>query len=138
MKHRQSGITLIELMIVVVIVGILAAIAYPSYRNHVMRSGRSEAKIALEEAAQAMEKCFTRSLAYDSAACNNAAAARNTPTGRYNITAPVRTPTAFTLQATPLGAQVGDAECMNFTITEAGARAVSGSLSATPERCWSR
>ena len=61
MERFQKGVTLMELMIVVVIIGILAAIAYPSYRAQVMRSHRSDAKIALERAAQTLERCFTNS-----------------------------------------------------------------------------
>ena len=61
MERFQKGVTLMELLIVVVIVGILAAIAYPSYRAQVMRSHRSDAKIALERAAQTLERCFTNS-----------------------------------------------------------------------------
>lgn len=138
MNRTQSGVTLLELMIVVAVVGILAAIAYPSYREQVRRSNRTEAKVALEERAQAFEKCFTRTMAYDNPACDNAAAAANTPNGRYSVAAIAasRTATTFTLQATPLGGQATDLECLNFTLNETGVRAVSGSASVTPERCW--
>ena len=139
MKAKQSGFTLIELMVVVMIVGIISAIAYPSYREQVRRSARSEAKIALEEKAQAMEKCFTRSMDYTSAACAPARATVNTPKGSYQVGVnPAIPPTAttFALIATALGNQTGDAQCMNFTLNESGLRGVSGSASATPERCW--
>jgi len=134
MKRSEAGITLLELMIVVAIVGILAAIAYPSYRDQVRRSNRTEAKVALEERAQAMEKCFTRTMDYTAAACDNAAAARATPDGRYTVSASARGPTTFTLTAVPNGAQADDAECMSFTLDEAGRRGVTGT--GTPERCW--
>ena len=61
MERFQKGVTLMELLVVMVIVGILAAIAYPSYRAQVMRSHRSDAKIALERAAQTLERCYTNS-----------------------------------------------------------------------------
>ena len=71
MKHRQRGMSLIELMIVVVIVGILAAIAIPSYRAYVIRSNRADAKVALLSTAQNLERCYTNSTpyAYNSANC---------------------------------------------------------------------
>src|SRR5687767_2012843 len=69
MRRKQSGITLIELMITVGIVAILTAIAYPSYRQQVLRGNRTEAKAELMEASQELEKCFTRFGAYNSANC---------------------------------------------------------------------
>ena len=65
MIGRQRGVTLMELMVVVVIVGILAAIAYPSYRAQVRRSNRTEARVALEQTAGALEKCYTRYMVYN-------------------------------------------------------------------------
>ena len=57
-KRNQDGITLIELMIVVVIVGILAAVSYPSYREFAARAKRTEAKAALLKAATNQERFF--------------------------------------------------------------------------------
>lgn len=136
MNTRQTGVTLMELMVVMVIIGILTAIAYPSYREQVRRSNRTEAKIALQQRAQAFEKCFTRYMDYTNAACDGAATAANTPDGNYNVTVPAATLTAttFVILATPLGGQLSDAKCMNFTINEAGTRGRTGT--APIENCW--
>jgi prepilin-type N-terminal cleavage/methylation domain-containing protein len=56
---RSGGFTLIELMIVVVVIGILAAIAYPSYQEHVRKARRADAQTALLELAQFMERHYT-------------------------------------------------------------------------------
>lgn len=141
MIRRQRGVTLLELMIVVVIIGVLASIAYPSYRQQILRSNRTEARVALEQVAGTLEKCYTRYMRYnDVANCPaanqfNAGAGFNSPRGYYRVTAVVNA-TQFTVTATPLERQLSDTECMNFTVNETGARGVSGTLSATPQRCW--
>ena len=139
MRAKQSGFTLIEIMVVVVIIGVLAAIAYPSYREQVRRSNRAEAKILLEQKAQALEKCFARSMDFTSVACAPALAVVPTPKGSYQVGANPATPataTTYSLIATAQGPQAGDSECVNFTLNESGTRGVSGSYSATPARCW--
>ncbi len=64
MKHPHQGFTLIEVMIVVAIIGILAAIAYPSYAEYIRRGHRAEARAALLQGAQWMERAATATGTY--------------------------------------------------------------------------
>lgn len=133
--RKQRGITLIELMTVLVIVAILAAVAIPGYRQQMLRTNRTNAKTALTQTAQTLERCFTRTNTY--VGC--VALPFTTPEGNYQISeAAAATATTFSLQAVPQGTQTDDTQCATFTLNQANARAVTGSLSATPNQCWSR
>ncbi len=139
MRQRQGGVTLIELLTVMVVIAILAAIAIPGYRGYMIRTNRAEAKTALLQVSSALERCFTRINRYDDDDCA-AARAPNLPftteNGNYRITAQFPTPVTFALTATPLGAQAADADCGNFTIDEVGRRGVSGTRGV--DDCWDR
>lgn len=139
MKLRcQAGFTLIELMIVVAIVGILAAVAYPSYQDYVRRANRADAQADVLELAQWMERRFTIANRYAAADGDFTATLpfNQTPrTGgpRYNLTAVVGgTGQTFTLTATPAGGQVGDA-CGTLTINQLG---VTTPAAAGGRPCW--
>lgn len=132
MHRRQTGMTLIELMIVVVIIAILASIAYPSYRQYVIRANRTEAKTQLLQLSQVLEKCYTRFHDYGAACGIDLAPA----TENYTISAVV-TPQAYTLTATPSGAQVEDTKCGALLLDNTNKRGEKGALSVKPEnKCW--
>src|ERR1044072_7897688 len=112
---KSAGVTLVELMVVVVILGILAAIAYPSYRQQVLRSHRSDAKIALEGIAQTLERCYTNTSTYATCAPLQGVidgTATTSENGYYSIDF-TATPTAltFTARATAVGGQLADGDC---------------------------
>jgi type IV pilus assembly protein PilE len=143
--NAQHGVTLIELLIVMAIVGILGAIAYPSYQNHVRQGYRAEARGVLLETVQFLERNYTTTNRYDQDSAGVAIvipfATSPKPgagTAKYNITAAYGAcgnGQCFTLSATPVagGAMAGD-ECGTLTLTHAG---VQGAGAAIAD-CWQR
>lgn len=131
--HRQAGFTLIEIIIVVAILGVIAAVALPSYRDSVMKSRRADAKSALTQAAQAMEKYFTENNTYVGATLSSIYRTTS-PDGYYNISF-TATPTAasYTLQAAPAsGKGQQNDQCGTFTLTNTGVKGAT--IDAT--LCW--
>jgi type IV pilus assembly protein PilE len=140
MRSRQSGVTLIELITVVVIVGILSAIAIPGYRSYVIRANRTDAKSLLMSVATQLEKCYTRYNDYRNPPCGvaNSIASSN---GTYivTVTRPIVSatqPPAFSLSAAPQNAQAADAACSNLTLDDAGVRGTTGTH--TVAECWGK
>ena len=131
-EMKDRGFTLIELMIVVAIVGILAAIAYPAYTNHVRNTHRGNAQAEMLRLAQAIERCATITRSYADAKCTSDFPV-NVPlqNARYNIEL-VSTPSTFTLTANPttVGGQNLNA-CGTMTLNHLGQR-----TPATPANCW--
>lgn len=143
MKNRLRGFTLIEVMITVAIIGILAAIAYPSYIEQVRKSRRADAKAALVTAAQTMERFYTENNSYAAATAGDAVGSTITdhaPTDRphadrtYDIALnPAPTATGFTITATRTGSQAGDTICGDYALTNTGVKSVTvGSVA----NCW--
>lgn len=140
---RQSGVTLIELMIVFILIGIVAAIAVPAYRSHVLRAQRSDATSALLRVQAAQEKFFVQNGRY-SADLRGAPGAgglglsASSERGFYAIAVSL-TPNGYTATASaiPANAQTEDRNCRSFTIKETGARsALDASGADRTAECW--
>lgn len=148
--HRiVRGFTLIELMIAVAIVGVLAGIAYPSYLKQVQKSNRSDAKVALNDVAQRLQRCFTAHGRYNPAdgTCAvvdavEAAAGIVSTEGFYVVKvtdAADLTATTYLLTATPVagGRQANDSDCARFTLNQLGVRAAFSSSNVNnTDKCW--
>jgi len=137
--RRERGMTLVELVTTMLVLGILTAIAIPSYTSYMRKTRRADAKVALTNSAQQFERCYTRFNAYNPAtAC--VVLPYNTPNNTYTIaadTAPVTVPAGvaqntFALKATPIGDQAKDTHCGTFQLNSLNQQTVT----AGATDCW--
>jgi len=137
----ERGITLFELLVVMLLVGIIAAFAFPAYRQHLVRVHRAEAMTALLQLQSAEESHYLRHGIYTA----NVTAAPPAGLGLLSSSAANRYALSVALAAdgqsfiataspTPGGGQLADYECLAFSIDARGRRAASGT--GNTQRCW--
>lgn len=126
---KNSGFSLIELMITVAVIGILAAIAYPAYLDQVRKSRRADAQAALMNIAARQQQMLldTRSYVATPSALNVTVPSSVQQAYAVTITVGTATVPSFTAIATPSGGQALD-RCSVLTLDQTGAK--------TPTNCW--
>lgn len=133
-KPGAGGFSLLEIMVVVTIIGILAAIAWPSYTNYVLRSKRVEGRAALLDAAARQERHYSDNYSYSNSLSRLGLSA-NTESGYYTLSLAVSSANQnFAASAAPT---FTDTECGSLTITHTGKKSISGA-NANLARCWGK
>lgn len=137
--NGRSGFTLIELLVTMVIVGILTAVAYPSYLQYIVRAKRSAAESFILDLASRQEQYNLDARQY--ATTMTVLGATSIPaevSSNYTVTLTAdnsAAPPTYTVTATPSASQLSqDAKCATLTINQSGAKGISGS--GTVATCW--
>ncbi|MDH5471191.1 MAG: type IV pilin protein [Gammaproteobacteria bacterium] len=132
--NKQRGVTLIELLIVIVVLGILVAVGYPSYTKQVQRTKRAECAGGLVQLAQRMERDFSENNTYSDlgggvvATCPSDGGGATT----YNLTVREVTASTYILRAAPVNAQASDA-CGWLELDNLGRKFAEN---GTVDNCW--
>lgn len=133
---RNSGFTLVELMIAVAIIGILASIVYPAYQQYIRQTYRTDAYASLGRMAELQEQFYNINKTYAVQADIAQVGGAATQEGYYTLTIPVATASGYTLVATAVpGTPVatdteGAVSCSVLTFTSA--------QQMLPKECWRR
>ena len=130
--QREHGVTLLELLIVVAVIGILASIAYPNYRDSVDRSRRTEAKAKLLEIAVNQERYYLSANRYGTLAELGYAEPLLTETGAYTVSVPAHNASDFTVTASYNYTGPEYARCTTFSLNGRGNKSSTGSFA----NCW--
>ena len=142
--HKQKGMNLMEILIVMVIIAIVVSVAYPSYTNQIQKTKRADCSGALASLSGAMERHFTVTGSYLGAGAPNigtpAIYAGTCPvdgtTPTYNLTISAAAASTYTLQAVPIGPQTDD-KCGTLTLSNTGLKGVTGADGGvTWQECW--
>ena len=128
---KQKGVTLIEMLIAVAIIGVLTAIAYPSYQDHVLKGHRTQAMGDLIKIQLALEESYTQDSAYDFTIVSDGSCSFcDTDKDRYVFTITPQT-AGYIITATAQTKQENDTDCLDKKRLT-----LNSNSKGSPERCW--
>jgi type IV pilus assembly protein PilE len=147
MPSTHRGVTLVELLTVLVVIAILAAIAFPSYRSFVISSQRADARTALLQVQAAEEKFYLQNNRYSDDVVGGLGLTGTSEHGLYTVRTDAGPPdpanpaadplvSGYVAKATPVAGkgQDQDAKCTGLTIDSVGTKGSTGT--ATAAECW--
>lgn len=142
----NKGFSLIELLAVLTIIGILSSLAYPSYRDYIVRVHRIDGQTALFDLANRMERYYHDKQSYQSATIATGQRSdlldKNISTGGWYLLSIVQaTQNSYLLKATPIGTQANtDTVCQSLTFNHLGTKSTcpgpAGPPTGLPSQCW--
>lgn len=135
MRKHSQGFSIIELMIVIVIVGIIATIAIPSYESYMTKARRAEAHAALMEVAARVERATIQASSYEDLSLADLNVNEFTGNSLYQITM-TTTANGYTISALPIGIQENDTECGTLTLDQTGTKGATGYTETALLTCW--
>ena len=136
-RGGARGFTLVELMVVVAVIAILAAIAIPSYYRYMLRANRVAAEDVMLDMSSAQERYLIDSRQYTT---SNAQLGYGTlpdtvsPNYTIAVTTSAGPPPGYTITATPIGSQTRDSDCGTLKLGSDGSKSASG----TSTTCWKK
>jgi type IV pilus assembly protein PilE len=134
---KKNGFSLIELVVAMGIIGILAAVAIPSYLSYTKSANRTDATRTMTFDAQALERCYSQNFSYIVNCPLAVAGPSPSAQGYYTVTIAAAAST-YTITATPLKSpQTKDTACWTFTLNNAGTQyAATQGGAANTQSCW--
>ncbi|MEE4145006.1 MAG: type IV pilin protein [Halieaceae bacterium] len=142
----QPGFSLLEMMVALAVAGILFFVALPTYQYAVLKSTRMAARVTLMEVMARQEQYFANNKRYatdlgaiglsDPYHVDNQGSASDPANASYRISLELTEGEYAGALAVPLNRQAGDHDCLAFSLSRLGVRAVTGTLSERPRECW--
>lgn len=134
---KYNGFTLIELMVVVAIIGVISAIAFPSYNSYMNKSRRADAKVGLQKLADKQERFYLQNNTYTSVFTS---AGLNTSTtseeGYYTFAVDSASVSGFSMTATAVGIQANDIDCATLTLSSTSLKTATAGSGGDATKCW--